>query len=253
MNSLKMPLHEAIDRFTILTLKRERLRDEKDRPSVENEYAFYKKILDAYRADGVDIPERWIADLLAANTKCWDEETAVRLGRERNLTDEDVGRHMIALRDFNRERVQLKNGIVRESGMDFATIKHEENTPYKTALPETIEKIGILEMKRDAARDETERRAVEQELHFYRKVLDAHRADGVSVKDEWVSELKDINAKSWEMEKDITLGREAELGLAEVGRRTLLLRDRSKIRDAYKKKIAEEIGLGFYELKTETT
>lgn len=249
-----MPLHEAIDRFTILALKRERLRDEKDRPVVEKEYDFYKRVVDSYRdADSVEIKDEWIKGLTDINSKCWDREAEVRLGRVNGLTLEEVGRRMIELRDLNRVRNGLKNKIAEESGMTFAEIKDPHNTKLKTPLPEAIEKVGILTLKLQGAQSEEERRAFEQERNFYTKMLEAYRADGVEIKNEWIEELKNINAEGWVMEADITLGREDRLGLAEVGRRTLLLRDRNKIRIAFKKKIADEIGLDFYEIKTETT
>lgn len=254
MNSLKMPLHEAIDRLTILMLKCDRLRDEKDRPIVEKEYAFYKKAVDSYQEeDGIEIKEKWIEDLKAINSKCWDGEAAVRLGRTNGLTLEEVGRWMIRLRDFNRVRIGLKNKIMKEAGLNFDEIKNERNTDLKTPLPEAIEKVAILTLKLKGTVTPEERRSLENEFHFYKKVVDAYREEGVTVKDEWVEKLKEINGITWKMEIDITQGREKELGLEEVGRRAILLRDGNKIRIALKKKIADEAGLDFYEIKTETT
>ncbi len=126
MNSLKMPLHEALDRLTILTLKRGRLRDEKDRPVVEKEYAFYKKVVDSYRdQDGIDIKEKWVEDLKDINSKCWDGEAAVRLGRTNGLSLEEVGRRAILLRDGNKVRIAFKKRIAEEAGLDFYEIKTE--------------------------------------------------------------------------------------------------------------------------------
>ena len=254
MNSLKMPLHEALDRLTILMLKRDRLRDEKDRPVVEKEYEFYKRVVGSYqKEDGIEIEEKWLQDLKEINSKCWDGETAVRLGRTNGLSLEEVGRRMIQLRDFNRVRIELKNKIIEETGLNFDEIKTPENTNLKTPLPEAIEKMGILTLKLSGVSSEAERRTLEKEFNFYKKVVDAYREDGIVVKNEWIEDLKEVNGTTWKMEIDITQGRENELGLEEVGRRAILLRDGNKIRIALKKKIADEAGLDFYEIKTETT
>lgn len=249
-----MPLHEAIDRLTILMLKRDRLRDEKDRPVVEKEYVFYKRVVDSYRKDdGIDIKDKWIEDLKEINAQCWDRETNIRLGRTNGLSLEEVGQCMIHLRDINRIRMGLKNKIIEETGLGFNEIKVQGNTDLKTPLPEAIEKMGILTLKLNGVPSEEYRRLLEKEYDFYTKVVDAYREDGVNVKDEWIEALKEINGATWKMEIDITQGRENELGLEEVGRRAILLRDGNKIRIALKKKIADEAGLDFYEIKTETT
>lgn len=254
MNSLKMPLHEALDRLTILMLKRDRLRDEKDRPVVEKEYAFYKKVVDSYqKEDGITIKDEWIEDLKEINSKCWDGEAAVRLSRTNGLTLEEVGRWMIRLRDFNRVRIGLKNKIMEETGLTFDEIKNEGNTSLKTPLAEAVEKVAILTLKLRGTVSPEERRSLEKEFHFYKRAVDAYREEGVAVKDEWIEGLKEINGTTWKMEMDITQGRESALGLEEVGRRAILLRDGNKIRIALKKKIADEAGLDFYEIKTETT
>jgi len=254
MNSMKMPLHEAIDRLTILMLKRDRLRDEKDRPVVEKEYEFYKRVVDSYqKEDGIEIKEKWIQDLKEINSKCWDGEAAVRLGRTNGLTLEEVGRQMIQLRDFNRVRIGLKNKIVEDTGLNFDEIKDGRNTVLKTPLPEAVEKVAILILKLNGSVTTEERHALENEYSFYTKMVNAYREEGILVNDEWTEGLKAINAESWAMEAPITQGKEETLGLEEVGRRTLLLRDKNKIRIALKKKIADEAGLDFYEIKTETT
>jgi transcription elongation factor Elf1 len=235
-------------------LKRDRLRDEKDRPVVEKEYAFYQKVVDNYqKEDGIEIKQKWVEDLKEINSKCWDGEAAVRLGRTNGLTLEEVGQYMLRLRDFNRIRIGLKNEIMEETNFHFDEVQTPQKTNLKTPLPEAIEKVAITTLKLNGAPSDTERHALEKEFDFYTKVVDAYRAEGVMVQDEWVEELKEINSEGWKMEADITQGREDTLGLAEVGRRAILLRDRNKIRIALKKEIANEAGLDFYEIKTETT
>lgn len=123
----------------------------------------------------------------------------------------------------------------------------------KTPLPEAIDKLSILLLKRERC-DKKDLPIVEKEYAFYKKVVDSYRDDdGIDIKQEWIDDLKKNNGTAWDMEADIRQGRENGLGLEEVGRRAIILRDVNKVRIALKKKIADEAGLDFYEIKTETT
>ena len=51
------------------------------------------------------------------------------------------------------------------------------------------------------------------------------------------------------MESDIRKGKEGELGLEEVGRRAILIRNLNRERVALKNKIIEETGIGFKDVK----
>lgn len=85
---------------------------------------------------------------------------------------------------------------------------------------------------------------ITQELMQYR---DAIRTYGNINK--WVEELKTINGRIWDLESDIRKGKEGELGLAEVGRRALRIRDINNERVACKNKITAFYGEGFKEIK----
>ncbi|OGG70370.1 hypothetical protein A3F27_00585 [Candidatus Kaiserbacteria bacterium RIFCSPHIGHO2_12_FULL_53_13] len=122
--NLKTPLPEAIDKFSILTLKLERLpANEPDRLMIEKEYAFYGKVIDAYREEGVAVKDEWIADMVDINGQCWDLEAAIRQGRDQELGLEEVGRRALALRDLNKIRIARKNNIAQKIGLDFFEIK----------------------------------------------------------------------------------------------------------------------------------
>jgi hypothetical protein len=120
---MKTPLPEAVDKLTILMLKRERLLDDAQKQSVEREYQYYLAVLDAYRKDGIDVKQEWTDDLYKANGKCWDLEAAIRQGRDAELGLEEVGRRAIQLRDLNKIRIAAKNRIAEECGMDFFEVK----------------------------------------------------------------------------------------------------------------------------------
>lgn len=65
----------------------------------------------------------------------------------------------------------------------------------------------------------------------------------------FVERLYKINGECWDMESDIRKGKEGELGLEEVGRRTLVLRDKNKIRVGIKNEIVRVFGEGFEDVK----
>ena len=61
-------------------------------------------------------------------------------------------------------------------------------------------------------------------------------------------DLIDVNGRIWDLEADIRQGKEGILGLEEVGRRALAIRDLNGKRIAYKNEIAKKVG-GFEEVK----
>ena len=62
-------------------------------------------------------------DLQKINERIWDLESAIRLGKEGQLGLEEVGRRALAIRDLNRERIEVKNRLVRLSGQGFVEMK----------------------------------------------------------------------------------------------------------------------------------
>jgi len=61
--------------------------------------------------------------------------------------------------------------------------------------------------------------------------------------------LYKINGKIWDLEADIRGGKDGKLGLGEVGRRALAIRDLNKLRVAIKNEITSLAGEGFREVK----
>jgi hypothetical protein len=66
---------------------------------------------------------------------------------------------------------------------------------------------------------------------------------------EYVDKLLDINGKIWDLESDIRKGKEAELGLEEVGRRAIKIREFNKIRVGYKNEMVTRYEEGFQDIK----
>ncbi len=67
--------------------------------------------------------------------------------------------------------------------------------------------------------------------------------------DEYISKLKDINGQIWDLEYDIRLGKEGILGLEEVGRRAIIIREKNKIRVGHKNEIVSIFNIGYKDIK----
>lgn len=90
---------------------------------------------------------------------------------------------------------------------------------------------------------------LKKEYEAYKKALKEFEKRGIKIKKEWIKKLYEINKKIWDLEADIRKGKEGILGLEEVGRRALMIRDLNKKRVAIKNKISEETGIGFKDIK----
>tara|TARA_Y100001973_G_C5143664_1_gene304248 strand:- start:420 stop:770 length:351 start_codon:yes stop_codon:yes gene_type:complete len=109
----------------------------------------------------------------------------------------------------------------------------------KMQISEVADRFSICKLKEERTDlDMTE------ELEAYRYELRDYQDIG-----QWVSELYQINGNIWDLESDIRKGKERELGLEEVGRRALLIRDWNNKRVATKNEITEHYNDGFTETK----
>lgn len=126
---MEMPLAEIVDRYTILKLKIERIdgltpeQKIQEQPFLQKEFEIYGKEIENFRKKGVEVKEEWIKGLYEINAKSWDMESDIRHGREGLLGLEEVGRRAIKLREFNKERITLKNKIAEESKSGFREVK----------------------------------------------------------------------------------------------------------------------------------
>lgn len=119
----------------------------------------------------------------------------------------------------------------------------------KTPLPEALDKLSILMLKMERLPDEQVRAMVKREHDFYLAVVNAYKKDGVEVKDEWLQGLYEVNGRCWDIESAIRQGRDDELGFEEIGRRAVQLRDLNRERIALKNRVAQDIGIDFFEIK----
>jgi hypothetical protein len=66
---------------------------------------------------------------------------------------------------------------------------------------------------------------------------------------DWERRLVSIHNLIWELEADIRAGKEGSMGLEEVGKRALMVRDLNRQRIALKAEIVEATGRGFKDIK----
>ena len=96
-------------------------------------------------------------------------------------------------------------------------------------------------------------------------LLKSERIEGVNLQDElntykqelnkyndiqpFIDRLYNINGEIWDLESDIRKGKEGELGLEEVGRRAIKIRELNKIRVGYKNQIVDIFQEGYKDIK----
>jgi hypothetical protein len=97
--------------------------------------------------------------------------------------------------------------------------------------------IALLKKERANADNDQEINVLYQELVKYDQAFN------------FVEKLKEINGKIWDLESDIRKGKEGELGLEEVGRRAIQIREFNKIRVGYKNEMVQIYEEGFEDIK----
>ena len=100
---------ELMDKMTILKLKIESM-------DLVKEYEEYKKIIEKFKKQGIDIKQEWFDELYNVNKEQWDIYS--KLNNEKNTTQdlEQIGRLYIAVEKSNKKRVAIKNEIVIKTG-----------------------------------------------------------------------------------------------------------------------------------------
>jgi len=100
---MKYPISEVYDRLSIEILKLERA-------GAENHELRSLLFEDIYQ-HGCEMA--FLDRLIIINGKIWDLESDIRRGKENELGLEEVGRRALAIRDFNAQRISIKNEITQ--------------------------------------------------------------------------------------------------------------------------------------------
>ena len=101
----------------------------------------------------------------------------------------------------------------------------------KYPIQEIADRLSILELKRERLPQSED---ILKEIGILEPEVAEYR--------DWVERLKEVNGSIWDLEFDIRSGKEGQLGLEEVGRRALLIRDRNKKRIEIKNELAVVLG-----------
>ena len=116
MLDINFPVVELIDRLAIARLKFEITKENK------LELDYYE--LQAGKFDlslvAIDIDE-----LVQIHREIWNLEYLLKTGCEDQLSLEEIGRRAIAVRDGNRKRIRLKNGIAEKLNDPIREIKKD--------------------------------------------------------------------------------------------------------------------------------
>jgi hypothetical protein len=107
---------------------------------------------------------------------------------------------------------------------------------------ELVDRLAIAEIKFKRIK------ANEEELLWY--MNQALRIDLSLIVEEY-EQLKEIHNEIWELEAELKTGREAQLELAEIGRRAIEIRNFNNKRIQLKNAIAEKLGCSVREIKAQ--
>lgn len=110
---MNYPLEELLDRCIVLGLKIEH--GQHGKATLDERGKFIAAIEEHHNPQ----ISNWSAELTDIHRKIWNLEADIRLGKEKRLGLEEVGRRALAIRDLNRQRIQIKNRIAVATGGYF--------------------------------------------------------------------------------------------------------------------------------------
>jgi len=114
----------------------------------------------------------------------------------------------------------------------------------KMPISEILDRYSIAILKKERANAENQ-----QEIEDLTKEIESYKETHGEFINDKIDKLIEINGMIWDLESDIRKGREGELGLEEVGRRAIKIREFNKIRVGYKNDVVEVFGEGYKDIK----
>lgn len=115
-----------------------------------------------------------------------------------------------------------------------------------TPIPEVADRytIAILKIER-LDHTEIDIEDMKRQIKYYKEGLDLNNPNLSKL----VDDLYEINGKMWDAEHAIRKGQDENLGLEEIGKRAIKIRDLNRIRMKVKNDIIELTGDGFRDCK----
>jgi hypothetical protein len=114
----------------------------------------------------------------------------------------------------------------------------------KMPISEILDRYSIAILKKERANAENEK-----EINDLLNEIEVYKNINSFFIENKIRELIQINGKIWDLESDIRKGKENELGLEEVGRRAIQIREFNKIRVKYKNEIVDIFDEGYKDIK----
>lgn len=108
-------------------------------------------------------------------------------------------------------------------------------------ISEILDRYSIATLKKQRANADND-----QELADLLEEINKYKSDVI---EDFLNKLIEVNGKIWDLESDIRKGKEGELGLEEVGRRAIKIRELNKVRVGYKNQIVELFNEGYKDIK----
>jgi len=117
-------------------------------------------------------------------------------------------------------------------------------------LDELLDKKSIIQLKLERIGKSEE---LKKEYDDYAEAIEEYVQENICTSkqvDSWYKRLYEINGKIWDLEALLRQGKEGKLGLEEVGRRAIEIRNNNAVRVAIKNEVVQTIGIGYKNLKS---
>jgi len=114
-----------------------------------------------------------------------------------------------------------------------------EIKPIAMPICELCDRLTIAQLKLERLPDdEIDKAGLQKQIEYYGTGVDMTRSKLRRL----ILDLHEINGKMWDAEYAIRKGLDDDLGLKEIGRRALKIRDLNRVRVAIKNQITELVG-----------
>jgi hypothetical protein len=111
-----------------------------------------------------------------------------------------------------------------------------EIKPIAMPISELCDRLTIAQLKKERlSDDEINKAGLQKQIEYYESGVDMDRPKLVSL----VLDLHKINGQMWDAEYAVRKGLDDDLGLEEIGRRALKIRDLNRVRVSVKNEINE--------------
>ena len=114
--NITFPIIELLDRLTIAKIKIDKGLDS------QAEYDYYANQARQFDLTSV---KSLLDDLEETHLSIWALESDLRRGLENNLGYEEIGRRAVDIRNYNNQRVNIKNQLADALGDPIKEVKHD--------------------------------------------------------------------------------------------------------------------------------